>query len=75
MNHITNTTNEIAVDDRTIARVIHIEPELITIDGKPFPYVVLSEKINVTIDPEGICTVYLPIYADRVELETPAALQ
>jgi hypothetical protein len=57
-----------------MAREIRIDrakagtPEVITIDGEPFPFAVAGDHdlIRASIDVLGVCTVYLPVLADRV---------
>lgn len=40
----------------------------ITVDGQPFPYAVAREDIILSVDPDGMPSVTLTIYADRVEV-------
>ncbi|MEV7867485.1 hypothetical protein AB0P17_15590 [Streptomyces sp. NPDC088124] len=55
--------------DVPVAASIRIQPGgEIEIDGRPFPWVVQAESIEVTLDPSGIGTVRLTIPTESVEI-------
>ncbi|MFC9429249.1 hypothetical protein [Streptomyces sp. NPDC056987] len=55
--------------DVPVAGSIRVQPGgEIEIDGRPFPWVVQAESIQVTLDPSGFGTVRLTIPTESVEI-------
>lgn len=57
-----------------IAQSIVIQPGGdITVDGKPFPWVIQAEQMAVTLNPDGAGMVTLTLPALNVQISQPAA--
>lgn len=61
------------VHEQNIAKHLKVTRDAILIDGEPVPWVVCHETICIEVDPEGVTVVYLPIYVERVEVESVLA--
>ncbi|WP_030670701.1 hypothetical protein [Streptomyces rimosus] len=60
-------------DDVPLATSIIVEPGGgITVDGRPFPWIVQADRIEVTIGPDGAGMVRLTIPAANVQITKPA---
>lgn len=56
-----------------IAQEIVIQPPgVILIDGEPFPWLVAKEPMAVALNPDGVSTVRLTLYAQAVQIIKPA---
>lgn len=59
--------------DATIAQSIVIEPGGdVTVDGKPFPWVLQAEQMDVTLSPDGAGMVRLTLPALNIQIRKPA---
>lgn len=58
-----------AAADPEIADEIVIQPSgVILVDGAPFPWLVAKEPIDVRVDPEGVSTVRMTLFANTVQI-------
>lgn len=61
-------------DEPVCAKEIVVQPGgVILIDGEPFPWLVAKEPIQVGLNPDGISTVRLTLFAEAVQIIKPAA--
>ncbi|MFJ3812288.1 hypothetical protein ACIPWE_38735 [Streptomyces sp. NPDC090073] len=51
-----------------IADEIVIQPNGILVDGARFPWLVAKEPIDVRVDPEGVSTVRMTLFANSVQI-------
>lgn len=56
-----------------IAKSIVIRDDRIDIDGKPFPWLVARDRIELAINPNGASTVRLTLFAESVQVEKASA--
>lgn len=54
-----------------MARSITITPDRIEIDGRPIPWLVQADRIEVAVEPDGSGMVRLTIPAGRVQIINP----
>lgn len=60
-------------EDVPLAQAIVVQPGGdITVDGRPFPWVVQADRIEVTLGPDGAGMVRLTIPAANVQITEPA---
>lgn len=53
------------------ARQITIQGSQITVDGKPFPWLVARAPMEIGLSPDGVSTVRLTLLADSVQVLNP----
>ena len=53
-----------------LAKLIEVKDRSIFIDGEPVPWLIADETINVQAGSDTITTVYLPVLAERVTVDT-----